>query len=119
MRRRLAAAAVLAVSLGGCGGPAADLFVVQRSGSIPGARLSLRVSDDGFVRCDGGKRQAMGDSALLKARQLARDLDDIALETLPPGPRSVLRYRIRVEAGNISLSDSSPRQRKALAQLQA
>ena len=50
----VAAAAALALLAGGCGGEAGDLMLVQRSGDIPGARLSLRFTEDGRVGCDRG-----------------------------------------------------------------
>jgi hypothetical protein len=102
----LAAAAALA----GCGNrQAPDLFVLNRTGSIPGARLTLRVSDDGFVRCNGGERRRMSDPLLLDAREIARELEGPAEDdrNLPPGPRSILRYRMRLEGGTVRFSDSS------------
>ena len=99
-----------AVALAGCGNrQAPDLFVLTRTGSIPGARLTLRVSDDGFVRCNGGARRRMSDPQLLDAREIARELEGPAEEdrNLPPGPRSVLRYRLRLEGGTVRFSDSS------------
>lgn len=110
MRRAARAPAVLAAVLAGCGtGQAADLFVVERSGSIPGAKLTLQVIDDGHVRCNGGERRAITGDDLLDARQIERDLARPAEEkvALPPGPRSVLTYRVRLQAGIVRFSDSS------------
>jgi hypothetical protein len=104
-----AAAAALAVAAAGCGTPSADLFVVTRSGSIPGAGLSLLVSDGGTVRCNGGGARSMGDQRLLTARELARDLHKPAERgtALAPGPRSIMHYRVRTEHGTASWSDTS------------
>ena len=81
----------------------------DRTGSIPGARLTLRVSDDGLVRCNGGERRRMPDELLLDAREIARELERPAQDdrTLPPGARSVLRYRLGLEEGTVRFSDSS------------
>ena len=39
------------------GRQSADLFVVERSGSVPGARLTLRCPTTAPVRCNGGERR--------------------------------------------------------------
>ena len=65
--RRLALVVVLAAVLAGCGGPSADLFVVQRTGSVPGADLEMLVSDSG-VRCNGGPEREISSDQLLDAR---------------------------------------------------
>lgn len=124
MRRRslaaLLAGAVLA-ALAGCGTPAADLFVVSRSGSIPGARLTLLVSDDGTARCNSGPRQELGDPLLLRARDLARRANEDAKRdlTLPPGPNSILAYRVRLQDGTVRFHDNSPRAPAELLELAA
>jgi len=53
MRAALAAVAAL-VLFAGCGEiESPDLFIVYRSGSGPQARLTLIVSEEGGVTCDG------------------------------------------------------------------
>jgi hypothetical protein len=104
---RLAVLAV-ALALTGCGAPAADLFVVERSGRDRNANLELLVSDDGSVTCNGRKHAVSGD-LLLEARELARRLSEQAelnLE-LPPGPNAVLSYRVRMQAGTLAFADTS------------
>ena len=103
--------AALAVAvLTGCGTPSADLFVVERDGMGPGARLTLRVGDGGEVSCNGGARRALGSERLLDARELARELSDEAKRglALPAGAGAVFSYRIRLEHGAVSFSDRSP-----------
>jgi hypothetical protein len=105
-------AAVLAAAtclLGaGCGEPGADLFVVARTGQGPGAALTLRVADDGFVRCNAGRRQRLADAQLLLAREIRRALGGMAKRSYPPGPNSVFAYRVHVEDRTVAFSDTSP-----------
>jgi hypothetical protein len=119
-RAAVAATGAAVLALAGCGGPASDIFAVQRTGSIPDARLLLVVADDGTVRCNGGPTKQLGDARLLTARELGRELDDAARggRSLPPGRASVLSYRVRLPSGTLSYQDSSPNQTKAELQLQ-
>jgi hypothetical protein len=105
---RWVAAALLALLLAGCGSPAADLFEVRRTGADRNANLTLLVSDDSTVTCNGRKHEVPGDT-LLEARELARKLSDQAELNLqlPPGPGSVLSYRVRMQAGTVAFSDTS------------
>lgn len=105
----------------GCGVRAPDLLLVQRAGSVPGARLTLEISDDGTVRCNRGERRRMTDHQLLVARALARDLERPAAlhVSLPPGRNSVLSYRVRLADGTVSFADTSPRLTPPLLRVQA
>jgi hypothetical protein len=118
--------------LGGCGGVTApDLFIVQRSGSGPSAKLTLLVNEEGGVSCNGmatlsGRKLKLSDAQLVQARAIQEDLHDPASEhvALAPRPGSVLSYRVRDEAGSVSFSDNSAGQppvfrRLALFVLQA
>src|SRR5262249_28311566 len=97
--RRLAALALLA-ALARCGSPAADPFVVKRSGADRNANVTLLVSDDGTVTCNGKKHEITGDE-LLRARALTRSLEKQAQLNLalPPGPNPILSYNVRMQAG--------------------
>ena len=106
--RKAAAAALLVVALTGCGTASPDLFEVRRSGEDRAANLTLVVNDGGTVTCNGEEHPLDADR-LLTARELARDLTEqaeLGVE-LPPGPGAVLRYRVRMEAGTVSFSDTS------------
>ena len=116
MRAGCAAALLAALLLSGCGGPSADLFLVERSGSIPGARLTMLVGDGGTVTCNRGDQKPITSDQLIDAREIARDLNGPKDEengpadrglTLPPGPGAIMRYDIRSEDGSVAFSDTS------------
>jgi hypothetical protein len=112
--RRLAAAALAFAVLGaaGCGNQARDLFVVNRTGAIPAAKLSLRITDDGRASCNDKPLTDITSADLIDARNAERDLEKPtkAHVRLPPGPQPVLSYRVRTEQGAAAWSDDSPRQ---------
>lgn len=118
--RRATPALALALAVAGCGSPPADLFVVNRSGTDRNAKLTLLVSDDGMVTCNG-RQHPISSRQLLDARALTRDLSKQAElhVALPPGPHSVLSYRVRMQAGTLSFSDTSRPLPKAFGRLTA
>jgi hypothetical protein len=106
--RRLALAA-LALGLLGCGQPAADLFAVTRGGSIPGAKLRLRVTDDGHVSCNGGALREISSKQLIDARVLTRDLTKPAEHhvSLPAKPGSTLNYAFTIDGDTTRFADNA------------
>jgi hypothetical protein len=112
----------LAVTLAstGCGGvQAADLFIVQRSGSTPQARLTLLVNEEGVVHCNGGPPLRLSDPQIVKARDIQEELHGPASKhlSLPAQPGSVLSYYVRDVDGTARFSDNSPGQPAVLRQL--
>ena len=99
------------LGLAGCGTAGGDLMVVDRSGSIPGAGLQMRVIDDGQVECNGARHDLTSDD-LIEAREVVRELGEPARanRSLPPGDPTILRFRIRTEDGVVGFSDTSPDQ---------
>jgi hypothetical protein len=104
-----AAALACAAALTACGGEAKDLFLVQRSGTIPGAELALRITDDGRASCNRGALVDVTSEQLIDAREVARDLEPLALRGVSLGaqPGSVLRYRVVMPDGSVRFADSS------------
>ncbi len=96
------------VALAGCGTAGADLLVAGRSGSIPGAALTMRLIDDGQVVCNGATHR-LSSAELIEARKVVRDLAEPARRgvSLPPGHPSILRFRIRTVDGLVGFSDTS------------
>jgi hypothetical protein len=122
MSRHVAATGTLAAAalLAGCGGIVApDLFIVQRSGSVAGAPLTLVVNEEGGVRCNGGPKLKLSDPQLVEARSIQEDLRDPASKhtSLRAGARSVLSYYAREESGSVRFSDDSARQPKVFRRL--
>jgi hypothetical protein len=119
-----AAGAAVAALAAGCNAPRpADLFLVQRTGSIPGARLTLRLTDDGGAYCNRQKRAELTSAQLISAREIRRALDGgddsagndderKALASrhinLPPAAGiTSYQYRVRSEKGSVAFADTS------------
>jgi hypothetical protein len=124
--RALALCALLAgLLLAGCGGiKAPDLFIVQRTGSGPHARLTLLVNEEGGVHCNGigsrnGVKLKLSDPQLVEARAIQEELEEPSAKhtVLAPGAKSVLRYFVRDEHGYVRFSDDSAAQPKVFRQL--
>jgi hypothetical protein len=120
VRRAAAAlAALAAVAVTACGSEARDLFLVTRSGDVPGARLTLRVTDDGRASCNGKALIDITSAQVIAARETERALAEPtkAHLRLPPGAQSVFSYRVRTEEGSAAWSDDSRRQPAVLYKL--
>jgi hypothetical protein len=118
----VAGALACSLALPGCGGiKAPDLFIVQRSGSAPGAALTLLVNEEGGVHCNGSPAPKLSDPGIIEARTIKEELQTPSSEhlTLPAGGESVFGYYVRDEWGSVSFRDDSPRQPKVLRKLQA
>ena len=116
----LAASALIGLLMAGCGGiEAPDLFIVQRSGSTPHARLTLLVNEEGGVRCNGSHKLKLSDAQIVKARAIQEEIEKPASShlSLPARPGSVLSYRLRDQDGTVSFADNSRDQPKVLREL--
>jgi hypothetical protein len=114
--RRLAAAVAAAALLTGCGQPSADLFTVARGGSIAGAKLRLRVTDDGHVSCNGGALREITSKELIDARDVARELGKPAKDhvSLAAKPGSTLNYAFTIDGDTVRFADNSSGQDAAM-----
>jgi hypothetical protein len=117
---RRVAAALSALLFAGCGTASPDLFEVRRSGEDRAANVTMVVNDSGRVTCNGSEHPLDADR-LLRARELLRELAEpaeLGLE-LPPGPGTNLSYRVRMEAGSVAFSDTSPGNLRVFLQVAA
>jgi len=114
-RAALAAAAAAAL-LTGCGQPSADLFTMTRGGSIPGAKLHLRVTDDGHVSCNGGPLVEITSKQLIDARDVTRELTKPAGKqvSLAAKPGSTLNYAFTIDKDTVRFADNSSGQDAAM-----
>jgi len=121
VRRAAASVAIGAAALAGCGTPSADLFVVEREGTLPGAKLHLLVSDGGWVVCNrDGRERTIDSDRLLDARQLTEDLRPLLDRgrTYPAAREgTLLRYRVSGEEGVIRFADTSAAREPVLGRL--
>ena len=112
---------VAGVALGsGCGGVVSpDLFILYRTGSVPGAKLTLLVNEEGVVHCNAGSARHLSDAQIIEARVIQEDLEDPASqhESLPPRPGSVLGYYLRDADGSVRFSDNSLHQSAVMRKL--
>jgi len=117
----VAVACAAALAVAGCGADYPDLMVLTRTGTLPGARLSLLVNDGGTVRCNDGAVLQMPPRAMLEARELARELamDADADLVLPRPPGSLLRFKLRTMDGTVTFSDADASARPLLGRLVA
>jgi hypothetical protein len=102
--RGLAVLLLLGVLVAGCGGPPADLFVANRTGSVPGAELEMLVSD-GSVRCNGGEEHEISSAQVLEGRAIATDLETVKQSDIPPAKPGIFAYEVRSEWGTIRFAD--------------
>ena len=94
-----------------CGTPSPDLFVVERYGSVPGARLTLLVSDQ-TARCNDGPGENLTSAQIIEARDIRRDLllvqaDDEPIPKSPPA--QIFRFAVQTEEGTLRYPDTQQR----------
>lgn len=95
----------------GCGTPSPDLFVVNRSGTTPGANLRLLVSDQ-TARCNDGPVRQLTSAQIIEARDIRRELLLLqsAKTPIPPSPAAqILSYAVQTEQGTVRYPDSQQR----------
>jgi hypothetical protein len=117
----VAAGGALVLAASGCGTPPADVFLVHRSGAIPGAALVMLVRDDGYVSCNHRPLAQITSAQLVEARAVERDLEEPSAKgvSLRARPGSVLSYIVRSESGTVRFSDNSRPQPQAFFRLAA
>jgi hypothetical protein len=112
-RRSLAIAGAVAAAAApaACGTPSPDLFVVERGGTVPGAKLHLLVSDTS-VRCNHGKPLPLTSKQTIEARDITDDLLSVqsgAVAYPTPPPAQFFHFTIRDEAGVLRFPDTAQR----------
>jgi hypothetical protein len=108
-------AAVAGIAGCGFGISSPDLFVLTRTGI--GDKLELLVNDGGSIKCNDRAPRPLAEPLLLQARDLATALAPDAKQRLniPPPPRSVARFTIKLQDGTISFPDTAGTSHQELA----
>ena len=110
MPARIAIAACACLSLAACGGESGDLMAIEISGGVAKGRgpLEIVVSNDGRGTCNERSEQGVPSDVVIDARELERDLDDLAeegatYESSGPGAR----YVVRIKAGTVRWTEGA------------
>jgi hypothetical protein len=103
--------ALAVLALASCGTPSPDLFVVDRGGTVPGAKLNLLVSDQ-TARCNNAAAKPLTSEQIIEARAILRDLlvvqtDDKAIPRYPPA--QIFTFVVQTEEGRLSFPDTQQR----------
>jgi hypothetical protein len=89
----------------GCGGEAGDLMAIKVSGGPVGARgpLDIVVASDGRGTCNDRAGESIPSDLVIDARELERDLGDLAEEgaTFGPTRKGQREYVVRIKAGTV------------------
>jgi len=107
----LVAAFTGAMLLASCGTQtSADLYLVKRTGKIPGANLTLLVTDNGSVRCNGGPPRPLPNDMLLQSRELTKQLAEDQAKPIPliGVPNSIYDFTVTFGAGKVGWQDGNP-----------
>ena len=67
-----------AALLAGCGGSPGDLIEIRSSGGPAQREQRIVVGGDGRSTCNGGPEQDIGSDGLIEAREIERELTDLA-----------------------------------------
>ena len=106
--RRVALALLTALLAAGCGGEAGDLMAIEiAKGPARGRELDIVVKGDGRGTCNGGAEKSIPSDLVIDARELERDLSDLAEQSAFFEPTGAGRreYVVRIKAGTVRWSE--------------
>jgi len=107
----VAAGLLVALAMASCGTPSPDLFIVDRGGTVPGAKLNLLVSDQ-TARCNNAPAKPLTSGQITEARDIRRDLLLVQTEgrAIPRfAPAQIFDFAVQTEAGRLSFPDTQQR----------
>lgn len=120
--RRVALLATAAGLLAGCGGESGDLMAIDVSGGVAADRgpLAIVVTGDGRGHCNDGPRESIPSELVIEARELERELDDLAQDGASFEGQDADRasYVLRIKAGTVRWTEGAPGLPKELARAQ-
>ena len=103
---------LLCLAVAGCGGESGDLIAFEVSGGVaaPPEPTEIVVADNGQGSCDGGELKPIPSELLIDAREVERELADLAEEgeTYPPTGNDQREYVVRTKAGTVRFAEGEP-----------
>ena len=96
---------------GGCGGEAGDLMAIEITGGPARERpLDIVVASDGRGSCNEGNSEMLPSDLLIEARELERELGDLAEEGANYSSPTERRraYVVRIKAGTVRWTEGEP-----------
>ena len=107
--RRITPALIAGLVAAGCGGEAGDLIAIEvAKGPARGRALDIVVASDGRASCNDRPEETIPSDMLIDARELERELGDLAEEGatfFPPTGAGRREYVVRTKAGTIRWSE--------------
>ncbi len=94
----------------GCGGEAGDLMAIEVSpGGTGTPPLDIVVASDGRATCNDRPEETIPSDLLIDARELERDLGDLAEQgaTFEPTVARRREYVVRIKAGTVRWSEGN------------
>ena len=109
---RLLLPLVLCLLVAGCGGESGDLIAIKVSGGVaaPKDPIEMVLADNGRGTCDGGEEAAVPSELLIDAREIERELGDLAEDgaSYPPTGADQREYVVRIKRGTVRFAEGEP-----------
>jgi len=85
-------------------------MAIEISGGAVRERLEIVVASDGRGTCNDGESEAIPSDLLIEARELERELGDLAEDGATYGPTARERraYVVRIKAGTVRWGEGEP-----------
>jgi hypothetical protein len=108
--RRIGVAFVAGLLVASCGGEAGDLMAIEvAKGPARGRALDIVIESDGRASCNDRPEETIPSDLLIEARDLERDIGDLAEEGAFFEPTGAGRreYVVRIKAGTVRWSEGN------------
>ena len=119
--RRIGATLAAVMLVAGCGGEAGDLMAIEvAKGPARGRALDIVIASDGRASCNDGPEKTIPSELLIEARDLERDVGDLAEEGAFFEPTGAGRreFVVRIKAGTVRWSEGNRGLPRELPRLQ-
>jgi hypothetical protein len=106
--RRVVPALLAGLAIAGCGGEAGDLMAIEiAKGPARGREIDIVIKDNGRATCNDREEESIPSDLLIDARELERDLGDLAEQGAFFEPTGAGRreYVVRIKAGTVRWSE--------------